>query len=130
LPAGIPPHEAAYALSLHCVELVHPPHLPPIHRSGAQSAFLVQDFWHRPCAKPLHVSSVPQPEGPVQSMPVWQLPPPQVPPLPQSAFALHALVVQKALEQTSLELVPQSALEPQLAGVVHFALLQSTPVAH
>jgi hypothetical protein len=73
---------------------------------------------------------VPQPAGPMQSMPVWQDPPLQVPPVPQSVFALHALVVQKAAEQTSLTLVPQSAFEPQVAGLVHFALLHSTPVAH
>jgi hypothetical protein len=52
-----------------------------------------------------------------------------VPPLPQSAFALQALVVQKAVEHTSLVLVPQSAFEPQ-GTEVHFALLHSTPVAH
>jgi hypothetical protein len=78
----------------------------------------------------MHDSSVPQPAWPMQSMPVWQLPPLQVPPLPQSAFAPHALVVQKAVAHTSLALVPQSAFEPQLAGLVHLALLQSTPLAH
>ena len=126
----MPEQEAVYLLSLHCVELVQPPHLPATHRSGAQSAFFVQDFWQLPCAAPLQSSSVPQSNWPTHAPPVWQLPPPQVPPLPQSAFALQALVVHRAPEQTSLELVPQSAFELQLGGGVHFALPQSDPVAH
>lgn len=121
---------AAYLLSLHWVELVQPPHLPAIHRSGAQSAFVAQDFWQLPCAAPLQISSVPHSNCPTHAPPVLQLPPPQVPPVPQSAFALQALVVQKAFEQTSLVLVPQSAFELQLGGGVHFAVLQRLPVPH
>jgi hypothetical protein len=130
LPVGIPAQEAVYLLSLHWVELVQPPHLPATHRSGAQSAFVVHAFWQLPCAPPLQVSSVPHSTCPTHAPPVWQLPPLHVPPLPQSAFAEQALVVQKAVAQTSAELVPQSAFELQLAGAVHFALAQSTPVAH
>lgn len=58
-----------------------------------------------------------------------QVPPPHVPPLPQSAFVVQVLVVQYAAAQTLLEYVPQSAFEPQ-ATVVHFALLHATPVGH
>ena len=58
-----------------------------------------------------------------------QVPPPHVPPLPQSALVVQVLVVQYAAEQTLFVLVPQSAFEPQ-ATVVHLALLHRTPVGH
>jgi len=72
---------------------------------------------------------VPQPAGFTQSSPVSQVPPPHVPPLPQSAFVAQALVVQKANEQTLFVLGPQSALEPQ-ATVLHLALLHTKFVGH
>src|SRR6478736_817963 len=60
----------------------------------------------------------------MQSSPVLHAPPP-----PQSAFVEQALVVQYEDAHTLLVLVPQSAFEPQ-ETVVHFALLQSTPLGH
>jgi hypothetical protein len=104
----MPAQLGANALSLHCVELLQPPHLPAMHRSGLQSEFLVQDLEQLPGAAPLqpcalpHWSGVMQPQTPpwhkplVQSAPVtqvgvWHVPPPQLTPEAQSLFALHAL---------------------------------------
>jgi hypothetical protein len=77
----------------------------------------------------LQVSAVPQLAAPTHSSPVWHLPPPQIPPLPHSEFAVQALAVQVAPEQTLVEPVPQSAFVTQ-GATVHFALLHSTPLGH
>ena len=82
-----------------------------------------------PCAAPLQVSLEPQSESEVQLFP-WQAPPPQVPLEPQSELLLQALVEHTADEQAAFELVPQSLFELQLAGAVHLAPLQVTPLAH
>ncbi len=109
-------------MSWHCVEFVHPPHLPLTHRSGAQSAFVVQVFWQLPFDAPLQVWAPPQlsfdaqPQVPLEQIPLtqsefwvhvdgWQVPP-QSDPVPQSADEVQALALH--FDPLHLPPVPQS----------------------
>jgi hypothetical protein len=102
----MPPHDAVKALSWQSAELVQPPQLPLIHKSGEQSESLVHALVQAPWLEPTHVCEPPQ-SSPVAhaQVPLTQLPlaqselatqtfgeqePPHVLPVLQSLSALQA----------------------------------------
>jgi hypothetical protein len=131
-------------LSWQSLVVRHPPHCPLLQVSGAQSALVVQAFWHEPCAAPTqvcevaHCSFAEQPHVPLVHTPLTQSAPVtheliaheplQELPAPQSAFDVHALALHVALRHRP-PLAPQSAFEPQDAGVVQVAPLH-VPSGH
>jgi hypothetical protein len=115
--------------------LLHPPHWPFTHRSGAQSLFCVHARPHVPDSAPVQVCEPPQfsldtqPHVPPLQIPLAQSvfwahvgawhDPPQRLPAPQSALEAQALALHIVLLHLAPATVPQSVLTEQVAGGVH-----------